>query len=94
MLLLDLSMPKKNGMVSECPLYEGTTCLTNLALGFEAAREIRSIEQERINSLANFTSGALSPSAASVPRRSKIFALTGLASMEDKRKAFDVGVDG
>jgi len=65
-LLLDLSMPVKNG--------------------FEAAEEIRKIERTRRRN-----------SSLSDPHyegRSKIFALTGLVSMEDKRKAFLAGVDG
>lgn len=55
--------------------------------GFEAAVEIRQIERSRRrNSL-------LSDPPLPHDARSKIFALTGLASIEDKRKAFAAGVD-
>lgn len=46
--------------------------------GIGATAEIRQIENK------NFTK----------TRRSRILALTGMSSLEDKRRAFDAGVDG
>ncbi|KAG9010964.1 His Kinase A domain containing protein [Tulasnella sp. JGI-2019a] len=57
--------------------------------GFEASEEIRKIERSRRRH-----SQASDSLEAPHDARSKIFALTGLASIEDKRKAFAVGVDG
>lgn len=53
--------------------------------GYEAAQEIRKIE-----ALRNQTEG---PSKG-LNQRARIFAVTGLASSEDKRKAFACGMDG
>ncbi|KAG8857653.1 His Kinase A domain containing protein [Tulasnella sp. 330] len=69
LILMDLSMPRKNG--------------------FEASEEIRKIERTRRRNSLTSDSGEAPHDA-----RSKIFALTGLASIEDKRKAFAAGVDG
>ncbi|KAG9029587.1 His Kinase A domain containing protein [Tulasnella sp. JGI-2019a] len=53
--------------------------------GFEASQEIRRIERMRqLNGMPSDIAGT----------HSKLFALTGLASIEDKRKAFAAGVDG
>jgi len=61
--------------------------------GFQAAEAIRKIEESRNRSTST------SNGVGSIPlrpgyQRSKIFALTGLASLDDKRKAFAAGVDG
>lgn len=74
--------------------------------GHEATRAIRKIEAERRAAIraeltnpqpASSTSTATSK-LASMPTmqhaRTKIFALTGLATTDDKREAFGSGVDG
>lgn len=53
--------------------------------GYEAAQEIRKIE-----TLRNGSEG----SSKGSNQRARIFAVTGLASSEDKRKAFACGMDG
>jgi len=54
--------------------------------GVGAATEIRRLEQE--NEESAFQTGADSP------RTSRLIALTGMSSREDKRRAFEAGVDG
>lgn len=49
--------------------------------GIGATAEIRKIESSKFR-------------GESQNRRSKILALTGMSSLEDKRRAFDAGVDG
>ncbi|KAG8869471.1 His Kinase A domain containing protein [Tulasnella sp. 331] len=56
--------------------------------GFEASVEIRKIERTRRQ--GNVSEDLRGPQEA----HAKLFALTGLASPEDKRKAFAAGVDG
>lgn len=63
--------------------------IQSLGAGFEASEEIRHIERSR-----HRESLKLSSTEPISSNRSKIFALTGLASMEDKRRAFAAGVDG
>jgi len=60
--------------------------------GFEAAQEIRKVEERRYRSTVTdaLVAGLAPPSKP----RTKIFALTGLATIQDKRKAFSAGVDG
>lgn len=53
--------------------------------GYDAAQEIRKIE-----TLRNGNEG----SSKGSNQRARIFAVTGLASSEDKRKAFACGMDG
>ncbi|KAG8871035.1 His Kinase A domain containing protein [Tulasnella sp. 332] len=67
-ILMDLSMPNKNG--------------------FEASVEIRKIERTRRQ--GKVSEDLRGPQEA----HAKLFALTRLASPEDKRKAFAAGVDG
>jgi CheY-like chemotaxis protein len=75
--------------------------------GHEATRAIRQVEAERRllpapsttpTGLPTFTSSSSSLSSSlQVPaytHRAKIFALTGLATPDDKREAFTSGVDG
>jgi len=57
--------------------------------GVGAATAIRRSEQEQRSSLANSAS-----STSQVPRTSRLIALTGMSSREDKRRAFEAGVDG
>ncbi|KAG8849110.1 His Kinase A domain containing protein, partial [Serendipita sp. 405] len=63
-------------------------CLMDLQMprkdGFEAAREIRQLEAER--DIPLFDGTAI--------QKTKIFALTGLASAEDRKKADEIGFDG
>ena len=76
--------------------------------GHEATRAIREVEAERRllpppSSTTSVTTGLPSTSKSSSPipvqvpafhHRAKIFALTGLATADDKREAFSSGVDG
>lgn len=57
--------------------------------GVAATVEIRAIEAQRRqeHELSN-------GSASDAPRTAKILALTGMSSLEDKRRAFEGGVDG
>lgn len=69
--------------------------------GHEATREIRKIEAERNRALLS-ESQIVSPPGGPfkvppksvVQGRAKVFALTGLATADDKREAFSSGVDG
>ena len=54
--------------------------------GVGAATAIRHVEQEQRSVSAT--------SASPEPRTSRLIALTGMSSREDKRKAFEAGVDG
>ena len=56
--------------------------------GISATTEIRQIESRRRRVYENSESNGPSP------RASKILALTGMSSLEDKRRAFEAGVDG
>ena len=76
--------------------------------GHEATRAIRQVEAERRllpapSTSPNTATGLPSPSKSASPspvqvpafnHRAKIFALTGLATADDKREAFSSGVDG
>jgi CheY-like chemotaxis protein len=72
--------------------------------GHEATRAIRKIESDRRHQPdpSPSTTPTVDPSPAASPitavpsfsSRAKIFALTGLATSEDKREAFSSGVDG
>ena len=72
--------------------------------GHEATRAIRQIEAERrlLPAPSTTPTGLPSPNSTStsIPQllsfghRAKIFALTGLATADDKREAFSSGVDG
>jgi CheY-like chemotaxis protein len=67
--------------------------------GHEATRAIRKIEASRKNSVDVPVvpppgSPIKLPSPRVVQSRVKIFALTGLATTDDKREAFGSGVDG
>jgi len=66
--------------------------------GNQATREIRKIEAARKDApafeiLSPGTPIAMPPTAV-IQARTKIFALTGLATQDDKREAFRNGVDG
>jgi len=72
--------------------------------GHEATRAIRQIEAERrlLPDPSTTPTGLPSPNSTSTSiqqlpsfgHRAKIFALTGLATADDKREAFSSGVDG
>lgn len=64
-------------------------------LGVGAITQMRLIETQRYDEdLTADKDGASQPSGLSSLKRSKIFALSGLASNEDKLRAFNAGVDG
>lgn len=71
------------------PVLDGThiysprlnSVLTTIIKGIAATAEIREIEAARRNSSPGWD-------------RARILALTGMSSVEDKRRAFDAGVDG
>lgn len=57
--------------------------------GVSATIEIREIEAQRLRAYEE------SPNFSQVPpRTAKILALTGMSSLDDKRRAFEAGVDG
>ena len=56
--------------------------------GISATAEIREIEAKRLHEHATSAKGT------DPPRPVKILALTGMSSLEDKRRAFEAGVDG
>jgi CheY-like chemotaxis protein len=70
--------------------------------GHEATRAIRQIEAERrlLSAPSTTPTGLPPPPPSSIQQlpsfahRAKIFALTGLATADDKREAFSSGVDG
>jgi CheY-like chemotaxis protein len=69
--------------------------------GYDATRAIRALELQRrhADGMPNVGVGAVLEAAApgaraALPNHSKIFALTGLATADDKRQAFGSGVDG
>lgn len=63
-----------------------------IASGFEASHEVRKVEEQRYR--AAVTDALVAGLPPPKKHRSRIFALTGLAALEDKRKAFAAGVDG
>lgn len=81
---MDLTMPRMDGERPTDQLGEERR-LTVCELGYEAAQEIRKIEASR--------NQAEGPSKG-LNQRARIFAVTGLASPDDKRKAFACGMDG
>lgn len=72
--------------------------------GYEATKRIRAIELARRHALPDAAQPDSAPATpgpapgpdgvARLPNHSKIFALTGLATADDKRQAFGSGVDG
>ncbi len=72
-------MPVLDGMLSAVVyIYE---CALMFSTGIAATVEIRAFESTR-------------PCEANQVQRTRILALTGMSSLEDKRRAFDAGVDG
>lgn len=61
--------------------------------GYDATRRIRGIEFGRRHGSPDATADP-AVAARALPNHSKIFALTGLATADDKRQAFGSGVDG
>ena len=85
------------------PLADASVILMDISMpvmnGHEATRAIRKIEASRKNSVDVPVvpppgSPIKLPSPRVVQSRVKIFALTGLATTDDKREAFGSGVDG
>ena len=81
-VLVDLSMPILDG---ECP-YPQFTMWTHQdhPLGIGATARMRDLESTR----------KLASDKDHATRTARILALTGMSSLEDKRKAFEAGVDG
>lgn len=73
-------MPNLDGasMFSRIPRH-----FTEYRAGIGAASQMRQIESSK-----------LSESGHGSWRRSRILALTGMSSLEDKKRAFEAGVDG
>lgn len=84
-MLLDLSMPVLDG---KCPLSGGEvrSDRTFVTLGVGATAQMRNIEASRRKGNTN-VNGRDAQAA-------RILALTGMSSLEDKRRAFEAGVDG
>lgn len=84
-ILLDLSMPILDGMFF---LFNCRSIFIREP-GFQATVEIREVEAKRSRAYEDDRTQSRTP-----PRPTKILALTGMSSLDDKRKAFDAGVDG
>ncbi|KAG6844969.1 hypothetical protein H0H87_002083 [Tephrocybe sp. NHM501043] len=81
-VLLDLSMPNLDGQ----PFVDNSSLNpAHIDLGIAATAEIRAIEAERIKA---------GEPAHQQWSSARILALTGMSSLEDKRRAFEAGVDG
>ena len=62
-------------------LYKYSLTITECRLGVGATLEIRRLESDRQTLTGDCP-------------RTRILALTGMSSLEDKRRAFEAGVDG
>lgn len=85
-------MPRMDGEYSRATGSANVSLIGHSLTGFEACKAIRKVEDERY--LTTLTDSAAAGLAPPPKWRSKIFALTGLAALEDKAKAFAAGVDG
>jgi CheY-like chemotaxis protein len=81
-VLLDMSMPVLDGKSSRMFCRERQIIPLLIRKGVGASQEIRKIE----------SSARSKSSTANRPTR--IIALTGMSSVEDKQRAFNAGVDG
>ena len=76
-------------MVRSSIRYLVVRLLTIKSPGIGASKEIRALEAARLKSYEEDPS-----SFRTAPSSTKILALTGMSSLEDKRRAFEAGVDG
>lgn len=88
-VLVDLSMPVLDGALWSCLLCSGAGMLTDWTFhaGIGATAQMRDIEASKRSAL-------IQQGAGHEARRSSILALTGMSSLDDKKRAFDAGVDG